>query len=285
MSEPRPRSRRHRPRLTRDWRFWTGVGIFMFMLAFTYLGPLIYRQNPLLIHVNLMDQPPSLSFPLGTDNLGRSELARVMWGGQMILIVSLASTVGATLIGLAVGWASALGGRWADALGTWVTDIVLSVPQLVPILLIMNLYRLNTQALIAVVGLTSWPLVARIVRAQTLSIKERPYIEAAQSLGAGPLGLAGRHVLPNMGGTLLVALSNCLGATVLVVATASFFGFSLPPPAPNWATMIAYSSNAVFDGYWWLMIFPGLALVLVELSANLVADATHDVLARQGGAS
>lgn len=271
--------------LRRDGRFWAGVGIFAFILFFAFAGPLLDHQSPFRVHLAAIDAPPSPRYPLGTDGLGRDQLIRVMLGGQMILIVGLIAALGATGLGMVVGWASALSGRSGDMVGTWVMDVFLSVPQLVPILLIANLYRMNDVALILVIAFTSWPLVARIVRAGTLSLIERSYVEAAYSLGATKGSIMVRHILPNMAGTLLVAFTNTLGATIVMVATTSFLGFSLPPPAPNWATMVANSVSSMFGGYWWLMLFPGLALVLVEVSANLVADAAHTVWARRGGAA
>ncbi len=272
------------PHLRHEWRFWIGVGLFAFILAFSFLGPLVDHQSPFRLHLSAIDAPPSFRYPLGTDGLGRDELIRVMLGGRMILFVGMISALGSTLLGMRVGWASAVTGRTGDMVGTWVMDVFLSVPQLVPILLIANLYRMDDVALVLVIGITSWPLVARIVRAETLSLTERLYVEAAHSLGATNGGIMVRHILPNMAGTLLVAFRNTLGTTILVVASTSFLGFSLPPPAPNWASMVASSVSNMFGGYWWLMLFPGAALMLVELSANLVADAAHSVWSNQGGA-
>ncbi len=132
--------------------------------------------------------------------------------------------------------------------------------------------------MIFVVAVTSWPVVARLVRAEALRGRELEYVIAAQSLGASDIRIAFRHILPSQWSTIGVTSTAQVGSAVLVLATASFLGFGLPPPYPNWAEMIASSTANMSAGYWWTMVFPGFALVLIQLSVNFIADALRETL-------
>lgn len=271
-------------RASRLWRtpmFWLGILLFVALSLFCFVGPVVYPESAFTLHMSAVSHPPSAAFPLGTDDLGRNEMSRLMLGGQLLILVGLAAAIIATLLGTIIGLATGLSGGLVDEVGSWLMDIVLSVPQLVPILLIANLLRPSSATMIVVVGATSWPLVARLVRAETLSIRQREYVAAARSLGARDFRIMVRHVLPNLWSTILVATSSSVGTAVLVVATASFLGFTLPPPWPNWSGMIADSlTSSLFSDYWWLLVFPGAALVLLQLSINFIADATSETLHR-----
>ncbi len=273
-------------RLRRLWSrptLWVGLTILIFLILFCFLGPVAFPQNPLAVHLTHLNQPPSARFPLGTDSLGRSELSRMMYGGRGLILVGLASSAVAAVLGTLVGLIGAVFGGWVDRMTTWATDVVLSIPQLLPLMLIMVLLRPSPLTMVFVVGATTWPLIARLVRAEALSIRERDYIEAARSLGASQWRILLQHLLPNLWGTILTASSNQVAAAMLVVATVSFLGFGLPPPSPNWAGMVSSGTNDLMLGSWWLMLFPGLAFILLQFSVNFIAEAIRSALTIQGG--
>ncbi|MCL5115895.1 MAG: ABC transporter permease [Firmicutes bacterium] len=263
--------------------FWTGLGLLVGLLLFCFAGPLVYPKNPLTVHVAWFGHPPSWTLPLGADNLGRNELARMMAGGQQLIVVGLASAAMATAIGTAIGLISGFWGGIPDRILSWGMDVVLGIPQVLPLLLIVVLLHPDVVTITVVVALTTWPMVGRLVRAESLSTREREYVTAARSLGASGWRILLRHILPNLWGTILIAASNQVAITVLVVATASFLGLGLPPPWPNWPHMVASGTSDLLSGYWWLMLFPGLALVLLQLSVNFIAEAVRKLLAVQGG--
>lgn len=260
-------------RFWRRPRFILGAVLLLGLIFFCFVGPLINHTGPDILHLNHILAPPSERFWLGTDSLGRSELSRMMVGGRLLMIVGLASAAVATAAGTLLGLASALWGGWLDRLIVWVMDITLGIPQLVPLLLIDQLLKPDAATLIVVVAIGVWPVVGRLVRAEALSLRERDYVVAAQSLGASQWRVLTRHLLRTMGNLILVALSNQVGTAVLLVATASFLGMGLPPPAPNWGQMISNATPNLSSGAWWTIVFPGVAFVLLQLSVNYLADA------------
>jgi len=262
--------------------FWIGILLFIGLTLFCFVGPTLYTASPFTIHVTWIGHAPSKQLPLGADRLGRNELARLMLGGQLLILVGVASAIAATLGGTMLGLAAGLLGGATDRVLTWVTDVVFGIPQLVPLLLIDALLRPNALTMIFVVAATTWPVIARLVRAEVLSVRERDYVIAARSMGASDLRILGRHILPNVWDTVMVATSNQVGNAVLVIATASFLGFGLPPPWPNWAGMIANSTVDIWNGYWWIMLFPGVAFALLQLSVNFIADALREAFPIQG---
>jgi len=265
--------RRRWQALRRHPLFWTGSGLLILLALFCFVGPLIYPANPLATHINYTLSPPGARFPLGADVLGRNELARLMVGGQGFMLVGFASALFASLVGIVIGLVAGFTGGFTDRAFMWLTDTVLGIPQLVPLFLVVVLFRPSNATMILVLGLTGWPLVARLVRAETLSAREREYVESAKSGGATRSRILSRHLLPNVMGTVVVAASGQVSITLLVLATASYLGYGLPPPFPNWAGMVADSQQYLYDNTWWLLWLPGAAFVLLQLSVNFLADA------------
>jgi peptide/nickel transport system permease protein len=155
----------------------------------------------------------------------------------------------------------------------FVMDVVLGIPQILPLLLIDSMTRATTATMVVIVSASGWPVVGRLVRAETLALRQRDFISAARSLGASGPRIMLRHLIPNVLGVALAGLTSQVGSAVLVVATASYLGLGLPPPAPNWGSMIATAAAMLSDGYWWLTLFPGLAFVILQWSVNLIAEA------------
>ena len=237
-------------------------------------------------------EPPSATYWLGTDDVGRDLLQRLLDGGRVSLLVGLAGALLAGLLGALIGvTAGYLGGRF-DAVLMRFTDGVIALP-LLPLLIVVaavdprklgvpaeiaqseafSLYRI-----VVIVALTGWTTVARLVRAETLSLKARDFTRAAQALGARPGRIMLRHILPNTLTPVLVSATLNLGLAILSEATLSFLGVGMPITQPSLGTLIRIGNQYLFSGSWWLVVFPSLQLGLIVLSVNLLGDWLRDAL-------
>ncbi|PSR21722.1 MAG: peptide ABC transporter permease [Sulfobacillus acidophilus] len=263
----------------RVWRrFWhsplTVAGIIgiTFLILFSFVGPLIYRANPLTIHLNHMLQPPDAQFPLGTDDLGRNYLARMMVGGQASLIVGFAAAAVSMVFGIIYGMISGLARPWLDTILMRIVDIILSVPALFILLFLDAVFKPSVVIMVVILASTAWLTVARLVRAEVLSLKQRTYVEAAHALGASTPRIMTKYLFPNFLGTVLVAGTFSVANAILTIATLSFLGLGLPPPSPNWGADLASAMNYMYQPSWWLVYPPGLLILLAELSINFIGD-------------
>jgi peptide/nickel transport system permease protein len=224
--------------------------------------------------------PPSLAYPLGTDNFGRSVLDLIIMGSRISLIVGLAATAGAVLLGAAVGvTAGFFGGRWIDGALSAVTNWVLVLPWVAFAVALATVLGRGLGTIILVIAITSWPSTARMVRAQTLSIRERSYVERARALGASDWHIMTRHVLPNVMPVLLANGILTVALSILSETTLSILGLG-DPTAVSWGGIIeaAFSAGALTAGWWWWIVPPGVAIVLVTLSFTLCGYALDEVL-------
>jgi peptide/nickel transport system permease protein len=224
-------------------------------------------------------QPPSAEFPLGTDTFGRSVLLLTFWGARVSLLVGFSATVLSVLIGTVVGIAAAHFGGWASAVLLRFTDFFLVLPSLVLAIALSTVLPQGIATIILAVGVTSWPTTARLVRAQTLTIESRPYIERAKALGGGHLHVVGKHVLPGVMPLVLANTTLVVGNSIIAESTLSFLGLG-DPSAISWGQMLqsAMSSGAVSLGAWWYLLPPGLAIVVIVLCFTLVGRALETVL-------
>jgi len=215
--------------------------------------------------------------PLGTDNLGRDILARVLHGGRLSLVLAASAVALAAGVGVLVGLAAGLIGGRLDDLVMRLADVQLAFPVIMLAIAIVAVVGTSATALVGVLALSGWVLYARTVRAAVLTIRETDYVEAARTLGAGNVRLIARHILPNTLAPILVLASSQFATMVLLESGLSFLGLGLQPPQPSWGLMLAegrdYLSNA-----WWLATVPGLAISLVVLGANLLGDGLRDLL-------
>ena len=223
--------------------------------------------------------PPSLEYPLGTDNQGRSVLTLTVHGSKISLLVGLSATLITMVIGSAVGLVAGFRGGWVDQLLMRVTDWGLVIPWLMLAISLASIFGQSLFVIILVIGLTTWPSTARLVRSQTLSVRERPYVERARALGASNWHLVTRHVLPNV---MPVIMAN----TVLIVAIAilsetalSFLGLG-DPLSESWGTILeqASSKGAATQGAWWWLGAPGLCIVLVVLAFTMIGFALDQII-------
>ena len=261
-------------------QLWIGGVLILFIAAFCFLGPLFWTRNPFNAHISIDLQPPSSAHPFGTDILGRDELARVMLGGQMLIIVSLVAAAATTIVGTVAGLVAGWWGGPLDAGLTWLGDVVFGIPQLVPLVLFMDILSPNGYTMAIVIAGSGWPAIARLVRAMTLSVREREYIMAAKALGASDARVVLRHVLWNVWTTVIVSGGLQVGNALILVAVAGYLGVGLPPGLPTWGQMIADTTLYILPGYWWLVVPAGAAFALLQIGVNLAAEGLRQIMMR-----
>jgi peptide/nickel transport system permease protein len=224
--------------------------------------------------------PPSLEYPLGTDNFGRPVLGLMIMGSRISLLVGLTATLGAMVIGALVGiTAGYFGGRWIDGVLSAVTNWVLVLPWVVLAIALTSVIGRGLSSIIIVIAVTSWATTARVVRAQTLSVRERAYVERSRALGAGHWHIVTRHILPNVMPVLFANAILTVALVILAETTLSILGLG-DPDAVSWGVIIeeAFSAGALTAGWWWWLIPPGVAIVMVTLSFTMCGYALDEVL-------
>jgi len=259
-------------------------------------APWVAPHNPFdLASLDLMNArlPPmwseggNPSFVLGTDDQGRDILSALMYGARISLAVGLASVVLSVVLGVALGLLAGFLGGWVDSLLMRVCDVMLSFPAILVALLIAGVGRvlfpeahesLAFGVLVVSITLTGWVQYARTVRGSTLVERQKEYVQAARVTGVAPLRIMRRHVLPNVMGPVLVLATIQVATAILTEATLSFLGVGAPPTSPSLGTLIRVGNDYLFSGEWWITIFPGVMLVLIALSVNLLGDWLRDAL-------
>jgi peptide/nickel transport system permease protein len=261
------------------------------------LAPFIAPHNPFdLASLNLIDafKPPSwaeegtVTYLLGTDDQGRDMLSAIMYGARVSLLVGLSATLFATLLGVSVGLLAGYVGGALDGLLMRICDIQLTFPSILVALLVDGVVRavvprevhdqIALFVVIFAIGISEWPKFARTVRGSTLVERNKEYVQAARVIGVPKLRIMVSHVLPNVVGPVLVVATLNLGLAILAEATLSFLGVGVPPTQPSLGTLIRIGNDFLFSGEWWITIFPGLALVAMVLSVNLLGDWLRDAL-------
>ncbi len=227
-------------------------------------------------------------YPLGTDEQGRDVLSAIMFGTQVSLIVGFASVLLSVVLGVGLGLISGYVGGRVDHIIMRTADVQLSFPAILVALLLFGFAKtvlpqevqddVALLVLIVAIGLSNWVQFARTVRGSTLVEKNKEYVQAARVIGRSPLSIMFHHVLPNVMGPVLVIATISLALAILTEATLSFLGVGVPPTQPSLGTLIRFGNNFLFSGEWWMSIFPGVALVLLALSVNLLGDWLRDAL-------
>ena len=255
--------------------FFILVAVFAPLLASRCdLSPVCHLDNPALAK-------PSSKFWFGTDGQGRSVLSLVIWGSRISLIVGLAATLITVLIGATIGLIAGFFGEWRETILMRVTDWFLVIPFLPLAIVLSVILKPSLGTVIFVIGVTSWPSTARIIRAQVLSVKTRTYVERGNALGAGNWHLVTRHILPNVGPLIFANTILIVAVAILTETTLSFLGLGPDPTTSiSWGTILesAFGAGAAFSGYWWWIMPPGLAIVLLVLSFTMVGYALDDIL-------
>jgi len=245
----------------------------LFLIA--VLAPLISPYNPNDIDRKHVLEPPGVSHPLGTDDLGRDVLSRMIWGARISLAVGFAAVGIATCIGIIFGSFSGYYGGWTDRFITRFIDIMLTIPTFFLILTVIAFIGSSIWNIMIVIGLTSWMGVARLVRAEFLSLKERDYVMAARALGAGNMRIIFRHILINSMAPVLVSAVLGIAGAVLLESSLSFLGLGVQPPTPTWGNILTLGKDNL-EIAWWLSVFPGLAILITVIGYNLLGEGVRD---------
>jgi peptide/nickel transport system permease protein len=250
-----------------------GVGVIAALALFCFLGPLLYHTDQVHANIQLTNLPPGPGRPLGTDANGYDILGRMMVAGQITLEIGLAVAILATAIGVAWGAVSGYAGGLADAIMMRVVDIGLAIPAIFLLIYLASVLRPTVPLLIAVLTLLSWFGAARLIRGETLTLRTREFIEAVRAMGGRGPRVVLRHLLPNTAGTIAVSATFQVADAIILLATLSFLGFGLPPPAATWGGMLAQGITYLLDGYWWEVYPAGFAIMLTVIAFNLIGDA------------
>jgi peptide/nickel transport system permease protein len=255
-----------------------GLVIIVAMVAFCFIGPLFYHSNQVNTNLGAVHESPSAAHPLGTDGVGHDELGRLMLGGQSSLEVGLAAAVLAAIVGTAWGAVAGFAGGWLDAIMMRIVDSFLAVPYLLFSILFLSIFPPSIPVLIVIVSLASWLITARLVRGQSLSLRTRDYVQIARGVGVTNRKIVIRHIVPNAISTIVVQATFSVADAILLLAALSFLGFGPPAPGTNWGQMLSDGLNYIYDGYWWLIYPPGIAIVLTVLAFSFIGDALRDAL-------
>ena len=221
---------------------------------------------------------PSLSHPFGTDEIGRDQLARIMHGAKISLRVGVLATLGGTVVGSFVGLLSGFIGGWFDLVVQRFVDAMLAIPGLVLALFFVAVFNPSVNTGLFAIILVIIPFTSRVIRSAVLAVKSNVYIEAAESLGAGPTRVMLRHILPNVVAPILIIGSTVLGAAILIEAGLAFLGMGAQPPEPSWGLLLSGQGRRFLEINPWLAVFPALAISVTVLAFNLLGDVVRDVL-------
>lgn len=261
-----------------------GAMIALGMIAAIYLvailAPMLAPYDPTrqLDILALKNQPPSQAHPFGTDPYGRDVLSRVIFGSRLSLGIAFIAVFLAMTVGTAYGAAAAWMGGRVDALMMRVNDAMLSIPRVLLLIAVLSLWgQIPVPALAALLGLTGWFTVSRIVRAEVLALRNRDFIASARALGAGDGRILVRHILPNILSPVLVAATLGIGNVIALEAGLSYLGIGVHPPSPSWGNIIHDGGDQV-AALWWISLFPGLAIVMTVMAFNALGDGLRDAL-------
>ena len=286
--------------------FALGGGILLAMLALAALAaPWLAPHDPLQVNLPAALLPPSAAYPLGTDQLGRDVLSRLLYGARISLTIGFIAVGISVLVGSAVGATAGFYGGWVDSALMRLVDTLLSIPTIFLLLAVIAMdpgerllalgalpvagpmFRAIFAAvdpqivvLMAVIGLMSWMGVARLVRAEILSLKEREFVLAARVLGASPWRLITRHLLPNAAGPVLVSATLGVGGAILTESVLSYLGLGVQPPTPSWGNILN-EGRVALGVAWWLTLAPGFCILITVLAFNLLGEGIRERIYRQ----
>lgn len=254
-----------------------GLALILALVATAVLAPHVAPYDPLETRLRDRLKPPSSAHLLGTDQLGRDILSRVLYGAQISLriagLVALIAGLSGTVVGLVCGY---FGGLLDDVLMR-ITDVFMAFPQLILAMAISAALGPSLENAIIAISLTEWTVFARLARSRALAIREETYVEAARALGAGRSRILFRHILPLSLSPLVVQVSLEMGGIIRTAASLGFLGLGAQPPTPEWGVMVTAGRNYL-PGQWWVSTFPGLAIFLAVLGFNLLGDGIRDIL-------
>jgi len=248
------------------------VGIVLVAVFAPVLAPYDYAAQSLTGRL----EPPSREHLLGTDGLGRDVLSRLMWGSRVSFSVGVGAALLTVAIGTVIGSICGYAGGIIDQVGMRLTDIVMSIPPVLLILLIVAVFGGGLGLTIFAIGLVTWPGTARLLRAEFLRLRSLEFVDASRASGAAPLRIITRHILPNAVAPLIVQTSLLTAESILVESGLSYLGLGVQPPTPSWGNML-FEGRRFMDSAWWISVWPGVAIFVTVLCLNLVGDLLRDL--------
>lgn len=258
-----------------------GLSIVLVLFIAAAFAPWLAPFDSQVIDTWNILQPPSWTHPFGTDSLGRDCLSRMIYGARISLLVGIVAVGIATLVGSVLGALAGFYGGWIDVLLMRFVDVMLCFPTIFLIMAVIAFLEPSIWNIMIVIGLTGWMGVARLVRAEFLSLKQRDFVLAARIIGASDLRIIFSHILPNAAAPVLVSATLGIGSAILVESALSFLGIGVQPPTPSWGNMLTEGKDNI-EIAWWLSFFPGMAILITVLGYNLLGEGLRDSLdARQ----
>ena len=262
-------------RFRKDKLALAGAFIVLFLFLVAMLASWISPYDPGQIQIQRVLEEPSWRHPFGTDSLGRDVLSRMIWGSRISLLVGFVAVGIATLIGICLGSWAGYYGRWIDNLIMRFVDIMLCFPTFFLILAVIAFLEPSIWNIMVVIGITNWMGVARLVRAEFLSLKERDYTVAEKALGARDFRIIFQHILPNALAPVLVSATLGVAGAILTESALSFLGIGVQPPTPSWGNILTAGKDNI-EIAWWLSLYPGLAILITVLGYNLLGEGIRD---------
>ena len=254
------------------------VSILLFIAFVAVFADLLAPHDPQIGSLARRFKPPfwmeggSMVYPLGTDHVGRDVLSRLIFGARVSMVVGITAVLVAGGIGTLLGIVSGYLGGWADQVVMRITDTWLALPALTFAIFLAAIVGPSELNIILILGLVYWTRYARVIRGEVLSLKQREFVRLAVVAGCSKSLIMWRHILPNVINSAIVLATLMLGVVIVTEASLSFLGVGVPPPKPAWGLMMADGKKGLMVGYWWLTVFPGICIMLMVLSANLLGD-------------
>lgn len=254
-----------------------GASIVLFFIIVAIFAPFIATYDPAVTNMQAIFLPPNATHYFGTDDIGRDVFSRVVYGTRISLFVGFIAVGISLIIGIILGLASGYYGGGVDSIIMRFTDIMLSFPTFFLILAVIAFLKPSLVNVMVVIGLTGWMGVARLVRAEVMSVKNREYITAAKLQGLSHKKIMFKHILPNVLSPIFVTATLSIAGAILLESSLSFLGLGVQPPTPSWGNILTDGQNNIINA-WWLSFFPGLAIVFTALGYNLLGEGLRDLL-------
>jgi peptide/nickel transport system permease protein len=270
-------------RLRRNSLAMAGLTISLLLIFIAIFAPWLAPHDPIAQDLSRRLLPPLTSGnPLGTDDFGRDILSRILFGSRITLYIVLLVILTAPVVGLVIGTVAGYFGGWVDSVLMRITDIFLAFPKLILALAFVAALGPGIENAVLAIAITSWPPYARIARAETMTVRNSDYIAAVRLMGASPLRIVVRHIMPLCISSLIVRVTLDMAGIILTAAGLGFLGLGAQPPLPEWGAMIASGRRFILD-QWWVAAAPGAAILIVSLGFNLLGDGLRDALDPRGG--
>jgi ABC-type dipeptide/oligopeptide/nickel transport system permease subunit len=259
-----------------NWLALAGIGVIVFFLLFSFLGPHIYHSSP--AQILYARARPGKGIPLGRDQYGNDELGQMIKGGQSSLEIGFLTAAIAVVVGTLWGAIAGLAGGVVDGVMMRLVDIGLAIPTLFIVLILAVYVNVTVVSFSIIIGLNQWLVPARLVRAEVLTLRERDFVAAGTSMGASRTRLLLKHLIPNALGVVIVNITFQIADAILYTSVVGFLGFGLHYPQVDWGDMLSDGVNYLYDGYWWLIYPVGICLILVVMAFNFIGDAARDAV-------